>query len=307
MRAPVVFIIFNRPETTAQVFAEIAKAQPRQLLVVADGARAERAGEAELCQRARAVVERVDWECEVVKNYAEENMGCRRRVASGLGWAFEQVEQAIILEDDCLPHPTFFRFCEEMLEKYREDERVMTVCGDNYLFGRKRMPHSYFFHRIPGGWGWATWRRAWRHYDIEMKLWPTLRTTSWLKDILGDARAVKYWRSIFDRTFAEGDEAGTWDYQWVFSLWAQRGLAATASTNLITNMGWGSDATHTHDDDSVLARIPTGAMNFPLRHPPYVSPDREADRLIFENIYLPEMLAEESRWRRWLRRKTALV
>jgi hypothetical protein len=233
-------------------------------------------------------------------------MGCRRRVASGLGWAFEQVEQAIILEDDCLPHPTFFRFCEEMLEKYRADERVMTVCGDNYLFGRKNVPYSYFFHRIPGGWGWATWRRAWRHYDIEMKLWPTLRATSWLADILSDARAVKYWRNIFDRTFSGGEDAGTWDYQWVFSLWAQHGLAATASTNLISNIGWGSDATHTVAADSVLARIPTAAMNFPLRHPPQVSPDGEADELIFENIYLPEMLADEAGWRRWLRRKTAL-
>jgi hypothetical protein len=302
MHAPVVFIIFNRPDVAEQVFAQIKRAQPRQLLVIADGPRQSIPGEAEKCAASRALIDRVDWDCQVLKNYADENLGCRRRIVTGMEWAFEQVEHAIILEDDCLPDPAFFRFCDELLVKYRTDERVMSICGDNYLMGRKRVPYSYFFHHIAGGWGWATWRRAWQHLDMEIKLWPTLRETSWLADILGDTRAVRYWRGLFDWVYEGGEKVDAWDYQWLFAIWAQHGLAATASANLISNLGCGEHGTHTRTADSVLANIPIGEMEFPLRHPPYMSRDKEADKLIFENIYLPEMLAGRSYPYRWLQR-----
>jgi len=297
MRTPIAFFIFNRPETTARVFAEIARARPPVLLLVADGPRAGVPDDAEKCAATRAIMDRVDWDCRVLKNYAEGNLGCKRRVASGLDWVFEQEEEAIILEDDCLPHQSFFPFCDELLERYRDDEAVMAICGDNYLFGRKSVSDSYFFHRLVGGWGWATWRRAWRLYDAELKQWPAWRETSWLKEIVGDHRAVRYWREIFDRIYAGGD-ADTWDYQWVFSVWARRGLAATAAVNLVTNIGWGVDATHTFNRESVLANIPAGEMTFPLRHPAGVSVDREADQIILENIYLPEMSNLAGRLRR---------
>ena len=306
MRAPVAFFIFNRPDETRRVFAEIARARPPRLLVVADGPRGSRPEEAELCGAARGVVERVDWECEVLRNYAGDNMGCRRRVSSGLDWVFEHCEEAVILEDDCLPDQTFFPFCDELLEKYRDDERLMTVCGDNYLFGRRRVADSYLFHRTPGGWGWATWRRAWAHYDAGMSAWPELRATNWLTEILKDRRAVRYWRGTFDRTFSAAERMDTWDYQWVFSVWARRGLAAAAATNLVTNIGWGAGATHTRADRSVLAAIPTEPIEFPLRHPARVEPDAEADRIIFENIYLPELEAGGGRLHR-LRRKLSRV
>jgi hypothetical protein len=297
MRTPVAFFIFNRPDTTARVFAEIAQARPPALLVVADGPRAGFPDDADKCAATRAIIDRVDWECRVLQNYAEANLGCKRRVASGMDWVFEQEEQAIILEDDCLPHQSFFPFCDELLERYRDDEAVMAICGDNYLFGRKSVTDSYFFHRLIGGWGWASWRRAWRHYDAEMKLWPALRETSWLKKILNDRRAIAYWREIFDRIYAAGD-IDTWDYQWLFTVWVRQGLAATASVNLVTNIGWGVDATHTFNRDSVLADIPAGEMKFPLRHPSVVSVDREADQIILENIYLPEVANLSSRLRR---------
>jgi hypothetical protein len=302
MHAPVVFIIFNRPDVAEQVFARIRRAQPRRLLVIADGPRQGLPGEAEKCAAARALIDRVDWDCQVLKNYSDENLGCRHRIVTGMKWAFDQVEQAIILEDDCLPDPAFFPFCDELLLKYQTDERVMAVCGDNYLMGRKSMPYSYFFHRIAGGWGWATWRRAWQHLDMEIKLWPMLRETSWLVDILGDKGAVRYWRAVFDWVYEGGEKIDAWDYQWLFAIWAQHGLAATADTNLISNLGCGENATHTRSADSVLARIPTGRMEFPLRHPPYMFGDKEADKLVFENIYLPEMRAGRSYAYRWLQR-----
>jgi hypothetical protein len=145
MHTPVGFIIFNRPDVTERVFGEIARAQPPQLLIVADGPRPERPGEAEKCAAARAIAERIDWPCDVLKNYSDVNLGCARRVSSGMIWIFEQVNEAIILEDDTLPDPTFFRFCEEMLEKYRDDERVMHISGDNWLLGEKQIAYSYFF------------------------------------------------------------------------------------------------------------------------------------------------------------------
>lgn len=289
MRTPVALFIFSRVEATERIFAEIARARPRLLLVVADGPRPGHPGEAERCAAARAVVERVDWDCEVRRNYAGENLGCRRRVASGLDWVFEECEEAVVLEDDCLPHPSFFPFCEELLERYRADESVMAVCGDNYLFGRKRVADSYFFHRTPGGWGWATWRRAWAHYDARMKGWPILRESGWLSEIHADPRAARYWRDTFDRAYEAADEIDTWDYQWVYSVWARGGFAATAAVNLVTNIGWGDSATHTRATVSRLANIPTEPLEFPLRHPPGVEPDPEADRIIFENIYLPEI------------------
>ncbi|HEV2764974.1 MAG TPA: hypothetical protein VGV38_18470 [Pyrinomonadaceae bacterium] len=291
MRTPVALFIFSRPETTTRVFAEIARARPPRLLIVADGPRAGRHDEAEKCAAAREVVERVDWECEVLRNYTGENLGCRRRVSTGLDWVFRQCEEAIVLEDDCLPHPSFFPFCDALLERYRDDERVMAVCGDNYLFGRKRPAESYFFHRTPGGWGWATWRRAWAHYDARMSGWPALRRGGLLSEIHADPRASRYWRDTFDRIYEAADEIDTWDYQWLFSVWARKGFAATAAVNLVTNIGWGDGATHTRAAGSHLANIPAAELEFPLRHPRTVEPDADADRMIFENIYLPEMYA----------------
>ena len=150
---PVAFIIFNRPDTTKRVFAEIAKARPPKLLVIADGPRADHPADVEKCAAVRAIIDGVDWDCEVLKNYSDVNLGCKRRVSSGLDWVFDTVEEAIILEDDCLPHPTFFRFCEEMLEKYRDDKRIAMISGDNLQFGRKRTGYSYYFSRYPHIWG----------------------------------------------------------------------------------------------------------------------------------------------------------
>ncbi|MCA1632211.1 MAG: glycosyltransferase family 2 protein [Acidobacteria bacterium] len=272
MRTPVAFIIFNRPEVTARVFAEIARARPEKLLVVADGARDGRPGEREACEQTRAVVERVDWDCEVLENFSDVNLGCRRRVASGITWVFEQVEEAIILEDDCVPHPSFFPFCEEILERFREDERVMMVSGDNFQFGHRRTPYSYYFSRMAHIWGWASWRRAWRHYDVGMKLWDDLRDTPWLLDLFGDAEVAALWRTIFDKTRAGFN---TWDYQWAFACWTQHALAVLPERNLISNIGFGAMATHTKAV-SREANIPVEAMEFPLRHPPYMVHNREA-------------------------------
>ena len=145
LKTPVCFIIFNRPDVTERVFQVIRQAKPPKLLVVADGARANKIGEQEKCLATRAIIHQVDWNCEVLTNYSDVNLGCRKRIYTGLDWVFSQVEEAIILEDDCLPDPSFFRFCEELLEEYRHNTKIMLVSGQNLQFGQKRRNYSYYF------------------------------------------------------------------------------------------------------------------------------------------------------------------
>jgi hypothetical protein len=289
LTTPVAFLIFNRPETTARVFAEIARAKPPKLLVVADGPRAEVPGEAERCAATRAIVEQgVDWPCEVRTNYADSNLGCKQRISSGLNWVFDTVEDAIVLEDDCVPHPTFFRFCEELLERYRHDERVMTISGDNLQFGRKRTAISYYYSRYFHCWGWASWRRAWRHFDADMSLWPEVDAGGWLHDLLRDSSAVRYWTDIF-RAVKQG-QIDTWDYQYLFSHWVQGALSIVPAVNLVSNIGFSVHATHTRGL-SRLANIPSSAMEFPVRHPSFVIRDARADDFVQSEFYsLPGLL-----------------
>ena len=230
----VALIIFNRPDFAARVLAEIAKARPPRLFLIADGPRPDHPEDAAKCAAARAAAEcQIDWKCEVIKSYSDANLGCGQRPASGISWVFEQVEEAIILEDDCVPHPSFFRYCDELLERYRDDERVMQIAGNNAHFGARRGSDSYFFsrHNICAG-GWASWRRAWKHFDYGMKLWPVLRQTGWLRSTVGNERAAEYWKKKFQEGYEGGSSVNYWDYQWTFACWAQHGLTVIPSVQI---------------------------------------------------------------------------
>jgi len=254
--------------------------------VIADGPRADKPGEAEKCAQVKAIIDRVDWDCEVLKNYSDENLGCKMRPASGLDWVFDTVEEAIILEDDCLPHPTFFRYCQELLDYYRNDNRIMMISGNNFQFGRKRTDYSYYFSKFPHIWGWASWRRAWKYYDIQMTLWPEVRKGKWLQDILKSDKAVTYWTKIFDVAYKNQIDA--WDYQWTFACWIQNGLSILPNINLVSNIGFRPDATHTKGE-SILSNVSVEEMVFPLKHCPYVICDEEADNFTMENIFIPKL------------------
>jgi hypothetical protein len=281
-RTPVVLLIFKRPEVTARVFEAVRAARPPKLLVVADGPRSE--AERAACVAARAATEQVDWECEVHRDYADANLGLRRRVSSGLDWAFRKVEEAIVLEDDCLPHPSFFRFCDELLARYRDDERVWMVVGPNFTGGEPPREASYFFSRYAMIWGWATWRRAWARYDGDMKGWPALRDAGGLEELLGDPVAARYWTEIFERLRTEG-KPDSWAYRWTLSSFVNGGLAANPTVNLVTNVGFGEAATHTtRAGDERLANLPLEDLGT-LRHPPAVAWDEEADRVLFDRAF----------------------
>lgn len=284
LRTPVAFIIFNRPDTTERVFAEIAKAKPPKLLLIGDGSRVDRPGEAELVAAARAITTHVDWECEVLTNFSEVNLGCKLRPSSGITWVFEQVEEAIILEDDCLPDPTFFRFCQELLERYRHDQRIAMISGNNFQFGFRRNNDSYYFSRYTHIWGWASWRDRWQGtQDLDLAYWPTVREEGSIHDILPNRKEAEYWAAIFERVHS-GELNTCWDYQWLFACWLQGRLTVLPNQNLISNIGFGSNATHT-TLESRLANMPLEKLHFPLKHPSGIFCNRTLDDRTFNQIF----------------------
>lgn len=275
LNTPVAFIIFNRPDVTARVFAEIAKAKPPKLLIVADGARANKEGEAERVVATRKIINQIDWPCEVFKNFSDINLGCKNRVSSGIDWVFEQVSEAIILEDDCLPDPSFFQFCEEMLVKYRTDDRIAMISGDNFQEGKSIGDASYYFSKYPHIWGWATWKRAWSKYDVSMSIFPKLKKSGELKNIYSSTNEAVYWENIFQDTF--DGKIDTWDHQWSFSIIINNMLCIMPDRNLISNIGFGVGATHTLNEQSEYANMDTHEVKFPLIHPGWILPSKDAD------------------------------
>lgn len=268
LETPVALIVFNRPETTRRVFAAIAAARPSRLLLIADGPRAGHPGEVERCELVREIVTAVDWPCWVETNFASENMGCDPRISSGLNWVFSLVEEAIILEDDCLPDPSFFPFCAELLERYRDQNQIGFVAGFNPLEKSFPFHYSYFYSLVTGCWGWATWRRAWQEYDEHLQSWPEVKEAGLLKLIFPDKKAVDYWSRIFDAMY-QGTGPNTWDYHWVYTCWTRNWLSILPSKNLIQNIGFGAGATHTLTAAPGLT-LPAAAVSFPLLHPPAI-------------------------------------
>jgi hypothetical protein len=254
--------------------------------VVADGPRASRPGEGARCAATRSIIDRVDWACEVATNYAETNLGCQRRVVSGLEWVFQQSEEAIVLEDDCLPAPSFFGFCQTLLERYRHDERILLISGDNFLGDRGRNTDSYYFSRYTYTWGWASWRRAFRLYDVKISSWPEYKQSKRLRQICSQRDERKYWEALFDRCYAGA--ASIWDYQMLYAGWFHDRFSIVPEKNLVSNIGFGDGATHLALGDDATDNLPVSDI-WDVVHPDRVEADRWADRYVFEHIFQGRM------------------
>ncbi len=231
--------------------------------------------------------------------FREKNLGCRQAVSQAITWFFEQVEEGIILEDDCVPDLSFFPFCAELLERYRHDTRIMAISGDNYQGGRRRGSASYYFSKYPHCWGWASWRRAWQYYHGALEAWPEFRESGDFRKMCGRKREAQYWTNIFNRLYA--GKIDSWAYQWTLTCWQQKGLAALPQVNLVRNIGWGEDATHT----SVLSPGYAAALSSlgVVSHPESVRVHSKADRWTDQEIYSGVgKLTLRSKWRRrrWL-------
>jgi hypothetical protein len=280
---PILFIIFNRPDTTIRVFNEIKKIKPTKLYIVSDGPRLNKIGEKEKCEETRKIIDLIDWQCQVFKNYSDINLGCQKRVSSGIDWFFKNEEQGIIIEDDCLPNNSFFRFCEEMLEKYKDNERIGMISGDNFQFGKVKNEYDYYFSKYSHIWGWATWRRAWEKYDVNLTNWPEIRKNNGLRKVFVSKKDIYYWSSIFNDVY--NGKIDTWDYQWSFTCFLNNYLSIMPTKNLISNIGFGqTGSTHTKRINK-FSNMENFELIFPLKEPKYVIVNIESDKIVRENNY----------------------
>ena len=277
LTTPVVLLIYNRPQLTSKVFDIISQVSPAKLYIVADGPL--RKVDISLCQQTRNIVSQVDWPCQVKRIYSQSNLGLRKRVITGLNQIFQNEETAIILEDDCIPDLSYFRYCEELLDKYANDTRILSIAGfNNYPSNHKE--DSYYFSRYVESWGWATWKRAWELYSDDMADWPNLRTTDWLYTVTGSFWESIYWKYIFDLTYK--GKYNSWAYRWMYTAFQNKMVTIIPKTNLISNIGFGNSATNT----KISVKLPkTNSIRFPLKHPKEVTINEPLDMIYSKKLY----------------------
>jgi hypothetical protein len=276
---PLLLIAWRRPHTLRQVIDAIRPVAPTRLFVACDGPNPERSGEAEKVAATRQVLEQeIDWPCQIERLYSDVNQGCSIGPIRAITWFFEQVEEGIILEDDCVPHPDFFPYCTTLLERYRHDTRVWCISGNNFQSGQWRGVGSYYFSRYNHCWGWASWRRCWQHYDSALSQWPALRDSGLLDTIFEDPQERQYWSTIWQRTYEMAVPITWWDYQWTFTCLAEGGLTALPNLNLVSNVGFGEDGTHTtREAEPTVADQGLGD----LTHPRFLLRDKTAESYSF--------------------------
>lgn len=278
----VLFLIFNRPYETYRVFEQIRKAKPSKLFIAADGPRKNNLNDLKLCKDAREIVSKIDWPCTISTRFQENNLGCKMHVSSAISWFFNQVDQGIILEDDCLPDQSFFYFAELMLEKYKNISEIMHINGTNFQFGNKRGDASYYFSRCPHVWGWATWKRAWQQYDVEMNNLNQYIKSKKIYDLFEKKLSAKFWISLFKHI--KSKKIDTWDAQWAYTIMKSCSLAVTPNYNLVKNIGFGISSTHTRSNNNKLEQESSHLPS--IIHPKTISPNTGADTFLIEKIYL---------------------
>lgn len=281
---PVLFIIFNRPELTEKVFSAIKKAKPARLYVAADGPRKDK-NEDDICMKSRSIVEKVNWPCEVKTLFREENLGCGLGPKCAIDWFFDNEEKGIILEDDCLPSVSFFKFCSQLLEKFRNDTRIMHISGSNFQYGYIPDPdYSYYYSYFSHEWGWASWRRAWKLYDFNISTYPEIKRKGYLDNYFSSYFEKKYRLSKTDRT-RNSANVNWWDYQWDYTKFINSGLSIIPNNNLVANIGFGSQATHTKSTNDVREKNYANELAFPLVHPPFMIRHSKADKRYFLRFF----------------------
>lgn len=279
---PVLLIIFNRPELTALLLDRLKEVQPAYIYVAADGAREGNKMDEVRCRRTRELIdEKITWPCEIKKLYRDQNLGCGKAVSSAITWFFENVEQGIILEDDCFPNASFFLYCRELLDTYKERPEVMHIGGVNFQDGIRRGDGDYYFSAVSHVWGWASWRRAWKLYDFNMRDLDSFIRKKKIAAYFDTQQLQEYWTSIFKKMYDH--EIDTWDHQWTYAVMNHGGKAIIPNANLVTNAGFGMNATHTEEPGRYAGNA-TQELSFPLKHPSSAAIDHKADRYFFYEV-----------------------
>lgn len=265
----------------AKVLESVQEVKPTEIFVIADGPKDKL--DAGKCKKTRDLINSIDWKCKIHKNYSSINLGLRKRVVTGLNWVFSKVDRAIILEDDLVINKSFYSFCEKMLEKYRSDEKIISISGNNFLFDRYKIKNSYFFSRHIYSWGWATWKRAWKLYDDKMSNWPKVKSQKVLKKIFNKFVEFTYWTNIFDLIYKRNIDS--WAYGWTYTALINDKLTIVPSVNMVSNLGTGRNATHTSIKSKVLG-LPIKSIKFPLKYPKVVKRDILADSIIENTLFI---------------------
>ncbi len=280
---PILILAFNRPDTTFKVFNAIREIKPKKLFIAVDGPRPGNEMDEINVKKVREILSNVDWPCKVKKIFREKNLGSLNSTVGAITWFFENVEYGAIVEDDCLPSSDFFKFCAELLEKYKDDERIMHIGGNNFQRGWTRDKYSYYFSYYPYMWGWATWARAWKKFDRTMGAYPELKNKGYFRDIYPNKLEETYIRRLIEGTYSGKNPTG-WDNNWIFTLLTNNGLSIAPNKNLVKNIGFVENSVRTKPIDSFLS-IDTQEMEFPLKHPPFIFRDRKTDERYIRWIY----------------------
>jgi len=286
---PILFVVFNRPDVTRRVWESIRRHKPARLYIAADGPRPDNPNDELNCKLVRQIVSELDWSCTVKRLFRDENKGCAVGVSSAISWFFENEEMGIILEDDCLPDDSFYSFCEELLERYKGDSRVMGISGDNFQHrGGVTVKESYYFSKYVHVWGWATWRRAWVHHDLQTTAWPRIRSEEADLAFYDSREERDAFRRFFDHIHAAPGH--TWDTQWLLCCWMESGLMVVPSRNLVKNIGFESGHTHTVTE-RLFVRLSLLESIDQIIHPNHVIRNVLADRFTFKRWHRSSFLA----------------
>jgi len=277
---PILLIVYNRPELTLKVFNKIRELKPKYLFIAADGPNPKKQDDKEKCKQARKIINFIDWPCKVKTKFRKNNLGCALSVSSAITWFFDNIEEGIILEDDCLPSYSFFYFCENLLEKYKKNKDVMVISGTNLLKSWKYSIQDYHFSRQINFWGWATWRRAWKKYSHDLSYLKDRNIQEKIKSSIKNKSYYKYLLKKIDKV--KNNKIDSWGYRWMATCYANNGKIIIPSKNLVKNIGFSSDALHTKNPFSWMAKIKTHELKFPLRDPKNQEIDYKFDKKIIK-------------------------
>ena len=284
LNIPILFIVFNRFDQTKSVFDEIRLAKPAKLYIAADGHRSCVTNESKKTNEIQQyLLNNIDWDCNVFTKFNKDNLGCRNAVSSAITWFFENEEMGIILEDDCLPTNSFFKFCEHSLLRYKDDFRIWHIAGNSLISLKlnQESRETYYFSKFNHIWGWATWANRWKFYDVNLQ---NIKNNEFIKKQFKYPRYQKYWTNIFNKI--KSNKIDTWDYQWTFTCWYYNGLSIVPMKNLVTNIGFGIDATHTQNANSNLHNLQKYEIET-IIDPMEIKRNNKFDTFILKKIFIP--------------------
>ena len=278
-KVPILLLVFKIPKNIKKILKILEKIKPYKIYISADGPRQYNIDDRKLCDQTKNLFNKLNWKCLIKRNYLKSNLGCKEAVSKGISWFFKNEKSGIILEDDCIPNLDFFKFCQLNLKRYKDVKKIGCITGNNFQkkIDKKK---TYYFSRYPHCWGWATWSRAWKAYDKDISFWPSYKKTDNWKNYFKNNIEQKYWTKIFNNI--HDNKIDSWAYPWSLCLWKNKMLTITPSVNLVKNIGFGKEATHTitdYDDQ----QYETNKLPKKWIHPNEIIPNFRNDELIFRN------------------------